>query len=45
MSGFFITPGRPQSKTPILSKNVDQKSIETVFLNIEYFWLFIILNN
>ena len=26
------TPGRWQSKTPILSRNVDQKSIETVFL-------------
>ena len=26
-----ITPGRRQSKTPILSRNVDQKSIETVF--------------
>ena len=25
------TPGRQQSKTPILSRNVDQKSIETVF--------------
>ena len=25
------TPGRWQSKTPILSRNVDQKSIETVF--------------
>ena len=27
-----ITPGRRQSKTPILSGNIDQKSIETVFL-------------
>ena len=27
------TPGRRQSKTPILSRIVDQKSIETVFLN------------
>ena len=26
---FFITPGRRQSKTLILSTNVDQKSIET----------------
>ena len=26
------TPGRWQSKTPILLRNVDQKSIETVFL-------------
>ena len=25
------TPGRRQSKMPILSRNVDQKSIETVF--------------
>ena len=25
------TPGRWQSKTPILSRNVDQKPIETVF--------------
>ena len=25
------TPGRRQSKTPILSRNVDQKLIETVF--------------
>ena len=25
------TPGRRQSKTPILSRNVDQKSIETAF--------------
>ena len=30
MTGGF-TPGRRQSKTPILSGNVDQKSIETVF--------------
>ena len=30
MSG--ITPGRWQAKSPILSRNVDQKSIETVFL-------------
>ena len=28
---FVSTPGRRQSKTPILSRNVDQKSIETVF--------------
>ena len=27
----FITPGRRQSKTPIISRNVDQKSIETMF--------------
>ena len=27
----IFTPGRRQSKTPILSRNVDQKSIETVF--------------
>ena len=27
----LFTPGRRQSKTPILSRNVDQKSIETVF--------------
>ena len=27
----FHTPGRGQSKTPILLRNVDQKSIETVF--------------
>ena len=27
----FLTPGRRQSKTPILSRNVDQKKIETVF--------------
>ena len=26
------TPGKRQLKTPILSRNVDQKSIETVFL-------------
>ena len=26
-----ITPGRQQSKTPILSRNLDQKSIDTVF--------------
>ena len=26
-----ITPDRRQSKTPILSRNVDKKSIETVF--------------
>ena len=26
-----FTPGRRQSKTPILSRNVDKKSIETVF--------------
>ena len=26
-----FTPGRRQSKTPILSRNVDQKSMETVF--------------
>ena len=28
---WFNTPGRRQSKTPILSRNVDQKSLETVF--------------
>ena len=28
----IITPGRRQSKTPILSRNVDQKSIETEFI-------------
>ena len=28
---FFVTPGRRQSKTLILSTNVDQKSIETEF--------------
>ena len=27
----LLTPGRRQSKTPILLRNVDQKSIETVF--------------
>ena len=27
-----LTQGRQQSKTPILSRNVDKKSIETVFL-------------
>ena len=27
-----FTPGRRQSITPILSRNVDQKSIETMFL-------------
>ena len=27
-----ITPGRRQSKTPILSRNVDQKSLETEFV-------------
>ena len=27
----IYTPGRRQSKTPILSRNVDQKSIETEF--------------
>ena len=27
----IYTPGRRQSKTPILSRNVDKKSIETVF--------------
>ena len=26
-----VTPGRRQSKTPIQSRNVDQKSIETLF--------------
>ena len=26
-----ITPGRRQSKTPLLSRSVDQKSIETVY--------------
>ena len=26
-----VTPGRRQSKTPILSRNVDQKSLETEF--------------
>ena len=26
-----FTPGRRQSKTPILSRNVDQKSLETEF--------------
>ena len=30
----FNTPGRGQSKTPILSRNVDQKSVETLFLSI-----------
>ena len=29
--GCRITPGRRYSKTPILSRNVDQQSIETVF--------------
>ena len=28
---LFNTPGRRQSKTPILSRNIDQNSIETVF--------------
>ena len=28
---IMVTPGRRQSKTPILSRSVDQKSIETVF--------------
>ena len=28
---FVITPGRRQSKTPILSRNVDQKSLEQCF--------------
>ena len=28
---YNFIPGRRQSKTPILSRNVDQKSIETVF--------------
>ena len=32
MDKYFITPGRRQWKTPILSRNVDKKSIETVFL-------------
>ena len=32
ISDLTPTPGRRQSKTPILSRNVDQKSIETVFL-------------
>ena len=27
----IYTPGRRQSKTPILSRNVDQKSLETEF--------------
>ena len=27
----LLTPGRWQSKTPILSRIIDQKSIETVF--------------
>ena len=29
---YIITPDRRQWKTPILSRTVDQKSIETVFL-------------
>ena len=29
--GFLNTLGRGQSKMPILSKNVDQKSLETKF--------------
>ena len=29
---LIITPGRRQSKMPLLSRNIDQKSIETVFL-------------
>ena len=28
----MLTPGRLQSKTPILSRKVDKKVIETVFL-------------
>ena len=28
---MLITPGRQQSKAPILSRNIDHKSIETVF--------------
>ena len=28
---LFITPGRRQSKTPILSRNLDQNSLETEF--------------
>ena len=28
---FFITPGRRQLKTPILSRNVDRNSLDTVF--------------
>ena len=31
ISVTILTPGRRQSKTPTLSRNVDQKSIETVF--------------
>ena len=31
VDSFCITPGRRQSKTPILSRNVDQKSLETEF--------------
>ena len=31
ISHSFTTPGRRQSKIPILSRYVDQKSIETVF--------------
>ena len=30
-SDSFITPGRRQSKTTLQSRNVDQKSLETVF--------------
>ena len=29
---FIFTPGRRQSKTPILLRNVDKKSIRTAFL-------------
>ena len=32
LCNHVITPGRPQSKTQILWRNIDQKSIETVFL-------------
>ena len=31
LHAFFPTPGRRQSKTPILSRNVDQTSLETEF--------------
>ena len=30
--GNIFTPGRQQSKMPILSRNEDRKSIDTVFL-------------
>ena len=48
LTASIITPGGLQSKTPILSRNVDIKSIETVFFiatngnQKHYFYQFLI---